>query len=576
MRRGLVWSLLFIVVVAAGALGATIGLGHTPLLGLDLKGGVSVVLRPEGTVNSATLQEAVSIIDRRVNGLGVSNSDVARQGQDVVINLPGIKNSQQALSELGKTAVLYFRPVDCVIAPYSPAPSATPTTTVPKSTSTSLPKVSPTTAAGSSPTTAKSLGVPAATARLTSLHLPGAGATATTIAAATTATTTSSSATTAPPTTIVSAGQSQGGAVSPTAPVSSALCSASNSAQIPSTPASQDNAKASVILPDRNGQVRYVLGPADMTGSAVSNASVQVDPTTGQYSVLLTFTSKGATEFDNIATARYACYQQSPSNPPPCSLEAFELDGLVESAPTIQAASFHGTAVISGSSANPFTNSQASALANELKYGSLPVRFVPQSVQTVSATIGKDSLRAGLLAGIGGIAVVMLYMLAYYRALGLVVIVGLGVGGALLYSILTELSYSNGLTLTLAGITGIIVSIGITVDSYVVYFERLKDEVRAGRTVRQSVERSFARAFRTVLTADLVSFMAALILYIFTIGDVRGFAFTLGLSTLLDVVTAYLFIRPAVILVGRRRTFTDNPVFGIAKGLGARARTGEA
>ncbi len=562
MRRGLVWSLLFIIVVAVGALGATIGLGHTPLLGLDLKGGVSVVLQPQGTVNQGTLNEAVNIIDRRVNGLGVSNSNVARQGKDVVINLPGIKDSQQALTELGKTAVLYFRPVYCEIAPYA-APSKATTTP------TTAPKAAPSTAPATTPaTTAKSLGE-APAIRLTAADLPTSGS------GATPAATTAPSASTVPPTTIVS-NPSAGTPVSPTAAVSQADCSASNSAQIPSTPSSQDNAKASVILPDRTGQVRYVLGPADMSGSAVSNAAVQVDPNTGQYSVVLTFTSKGAAEFDNIAATRYACYQQNTSNPPPCSLEAFELDGVVESAPTIQASSFHGTAVISGSSAAPFTSAQATALANELKYGSLPVRFVPQSVQTVSATIGKDSLRAGLLAGIGGIAVVMIYMLIYYRALGLVVLVGLGVGGALLYSILTQLSYSSGLTLTLAGVTGIIVSVGITVDSYVVYFERLKDEVRAGRSVRQSVERSFSRAFRTVLTADLVSFMAALILYIFTIGDVRGFAFTLGLSTLLDVFTAYFFIRPAVILVGRRRAFTDNPVFGISRGLGARTRTGEA
>ncbi|HET9078516.1 MAG TPA: protein translocase subunit SecD [Acidimicrobiales bacterium] len=554
MRRGLVWSLMFFIVVAVGALGATIGLGHTPLLGLDLRGGVSVVLQPQGTVNNGTLQEAVSIIDRRVNGLGVSNSDVARQGKDVVINLPGIRNSQQALAELGKTAVLYFRPVLCEIAPYSPASQATPSTTAPAATP-------GTTAPASTPaTTAKSLGAATPQIRLTSAPLPAAGSTATT--------------TPAPPTTAAPAGQSTTTTV-PASSAASSACSASNSAQIPSTPAGQDTAKSTVILPDRSGQVRYVLGPADMSGSAVSNAAVQVDPNTGQYSVLLTFTSKGATEFDNIAATRYACYQQNPANPPPCSLEAFELDGLVESAPTIQAQSFHGSAVISGSSASPFTQSQASALANELKYGSLPVRFVPQSVQTVSATIGKDSLRAGLLAGIGGIAVVMIYMLLYYRALGLIVLVGLGLGGALLYSILTELSYSSGLTLTLAGVTGIIVAVGITVDSYVVYFERLKDEVRAGRSVRQSVERSFTRAFRTVLTADLVSFMAALILYILTVGDVRGFAFTLGLSTLLDVFTAYFFIRPATILVGRRRAFTDNPIFGIARGLGARTRTGE-
>jgi preprotein translocase subunit SecD len=190
-------------------------------------------------------------------------------------------------------------------------------------------------------------------------------------------------------------------------------------------------------------------------------------------------------------------------------------------------------------------------------------------VQTVSATIGAASLRAGLLAGLGGIVVVLIYMILYYRALGFVVLVGLSLGGAILYSVLTELSQTASLALTLSGVIGIIVSIGITVDSYVVYFERLKDEVRAGRTVRQSVERSFARAFRTVLTADAVSFLAALILYLLTVGDVRGFAFTLGLSTLLDVFTAYFFIRPAVILIGRRRTFTDAPILGIARGLGA-------
>jgi preprotein translocase subunit SecD len=151
----------------------------------------------------------------------------------------------------------------------------------------------------------------------------------------------------------------------------------------------------------------------------------------------------------------------------------------------------------------------------------------------------------------------------------LVVVLGLSLGGALLYSILCELSQTSSLALTLEGITGIIVSIGITVDSYVVYFERLKDEIRSGRTVRQSVDRAFARAFRTVLTADAVSFLAALILYLLTVGDVKGFAFTLGLSTLLDVVTAYFFIRPMVILLGRRRGITEAPVFGIGRGLGA-------
>jgi preprotein translocase subunit SecD len=556
VRRGLVWSLILIILLAAGSLGATIGLGHTPLLGLDLKGGVSVVLQPQGTANQAALNEAVIIIERRVNGLGVSNSQVAVQGHTVVINLPGIKDSQQALAYLGSTAQLLFRPVYCEIPAYVP-PGSSSTTTVPKSTTTTVkPQVQPATTVPGSSTTkagAAGFGPGAAPARLTSFALPRAGSTPTTVPPSTTTTT------------------------APKSAVSQSDCSSTNAAQLPTTPPSQDIAANSVILPVDpkafgTSSFRYVLGPADMTGTAISNAAAVVDQTTGQYSVQLSLNSKGAVQFDNLAASRYACYKQNPSNPPPCSLEAFELDGIVESAPTFQASSFNGNVSITGS----FSSSQATSLANELKYGSLPVRFVPQSVQTVSATIGKDSLRAGLLAGIGGLIVVMLYMIVYYRALGLVVLVGLGVGGAILYSIITELSQTSNLTLTLAGVTGIIVSIGITVDSYVVYFERLKDEVRAGRSVRQSVERSFTRAFRTVLTADLVSFMAALILYILTIGDVRGFAFTLGLSTLLDVFTAYFFIRPAVILVGRRRTFTENRYLGISRGLGARTAGREA
>jgi preprotein translocase subunit SecD len=564
MRRGLVWSLVGIVLIAVLSLGATILAGHSPLLGLDLKGGVSVVLRPQGTVNTATLQEAVSIIDRRVNGLGVSNSAVARQGNDIVIDLPGIKNSQQALKVLGETATLYFRPVLCEIPMNTPSPTSTSTT--PKSSTT----VNPTKTSST-----KALGPAAALINLTSFEAPASGSSGSATSPSTPASTTPArSATPGAPTTQA--------IVPPNAPVTAADCSAANAAQLPSTPVQDDTANATVILPYYDNSVRYILGPADMKGNVVANATV-VAQTTGGFEVQVTFTNKGASEFDDIAAKRYPYYQQYSKDPaafgntPPYqSMEAFELDGVVQSAPTIQAPSFNGVAVISGGTSTPFTQSQASQLALVLKYGSLPVRFVPQSVQTISATIGKDSLRAGLAAGIGGIVVVMLYMLVYYRALGLVVLVGLGIGGAILYSLLTELSYAKNLTLTLAGVTGIIVSIGITVDSYVVYFERLKDEVRSGRTIRQSVERSFARAFKTVLTADLVSFLAALILYIFTIGDVRGFAFTLGVSTLLDVFTAYFFIRPAVILVGRRRSFTEARVFGLSRGLGVRASAREA
>src|SRR5204863_6295571 len=178
----------------------------------------------------------------------------------------------------------------------------------------------------------------------------------------------------------------------------------------------------------------------------------------------------------------------------------------------------------------------------------LPVQLTPQSTQTVSATLGKDSLKAGITAGIVGLSVVLLYMLLYYRALGLVVLVGLAVSASLLWAIVSWLGETRGLALSLAGATGIIVSVGVTVDSYIVYFERLKDEIRSGKTVRSSVDRGFSRAYRTILAADLVSFIAAASLYLLTVGAVRGFAFFLGLSTILDVIVAYLFTRPMVIM----------------------------
>ncbi|MCU4184849.1 protein translocase subunit SecD [Acidiferrimicrobium sp. IK] len=570
MKRSLIYSLVGIIGLAIVALGACLATGDSPLLGLDLRGGVSVVLQPQGTANSAQLAESVSIIDRRVNGLGVANSQVQRQGKDVVINLPGIKDSQRALTELGTTATLYFRPVVCELPAFvaSSASSASPSTTVP---STTVPSSSAT-------TTPKALGAPVQ-ARLTSAVLPAvtpttAGSTPATTAPATPATTVpATTATTAP----AAPAASTATPVSPNTPITAAtapqICSASNGSQIPSTTPAGDLEKSYVLVPASSGSGlgtnRFLLGPADLTGRAVKNAYVSVS-STGAYTVELQFTGEGSKQFDAMAAIRNKYYSASSQTVDPRSQEAIDLDGQVESAPTIQSAQFNGQASISGS----FTSSQASALALVLKYGSLPVRFTPQSVQTVSATIGKDSLHAGLLAGAGGIIVVLLYMILYYRALGLVVVLGLAVGGALLYSMLTLLSQTSSLTLTLSSITGIIVSVGITVDSYVVYFERLKDEVRGGRTIRQSTERSFSRAFRTVLTADFVSFLAALILYLLTVGDVRGFAFTLGLSTLLDVATAYFFIRPMVIVVGRRRTFTENRILGVARGLGAAGGTG--
>ena len=524
-KRGLWASLLGIILLAGVALGGTFVAGRSVLLGLDLRGGVSVVLKPAGRVNASVLNEAIAIIDRRVNGLGVSNSSVQRQGNEIDIELPGAKNSRQALSVIGATAQLYFRPVYCTMPAYAAAkPSA------------------------AKPATAK-----AGTSKA------GAGAP---IPARLTA---SSKATPS------KGSRAAGGGLT------AATCGAANAAAIPSTSPDADLPGKAVLLPSSPnmgvGNVRWLLGPATnqagvagaLSGQIVKSASAVVDSQTGQNVVQVTLTSKGLAEFNKVAAARNASYNPStPNSEPFSSREAIELDGVTESAPTIQSSVFNGQVQITGR----FTPTQASNLATELNYGSLPVRFNPQTVQTVSAQIGNASLEAGLLAGLGGLLLVLLYMIVYYRALGLVVVLGLGVGGSLLYAILTQLSYTAGLALTLSGVTGIIVSIGITVDSYVVYFERLKDEVRSGKTIRSSVEGGFTRAFRTVLTADLVSFLAALILYLFTVGSVRGFAFTLGLSTLLDVFAAYFFIRPIVVLLGRRRSLSRGRFLGIARGLG--------
>ncbi len=571
--RPLVWSLTLMILISVVSIGATVLAGKAPLLGLDLKGGVSVVEKPTGRVNSTTLQEAVTIIDNRVNGLGVSNSNVTQQGNNIVIELPGARNDTQVLSVVGETAQLFFRPVECLISPYVPATSTGSTAKTPVATTTTVPAKAKAKAAHKA---AAQLHLGAADARLASATFPLAAprTTTSTGAKSTGAKSTGTTSTTVPSTTT-------------TTSLASQICSMSATQQsryVPPngnaqglTPPSADNRTDTVVLPfyadyvkgRYNPSVRYVLGPAEMTGSIVASAAAEVNTQTDQWEVVLNFTGKGSNEFNKYAAAHYACYQQNPSNPPFCAQQAIELDATVESAPAIEAASFPGSATISGSTSAPFTSQQATDLANALNYGSLPVRFVAQNISNVSPQIGTDSLKAGAIAGAVAVLLVLIYLLVYYRALGLVVVLGICMSGALLYSITTLLSQTNGLALTLSGVIGLIVSVGVTADSCVVYFERLKEEVRSGRTVRASVEKGFSRAFRTILAADFSSFIAALVLYILTVGDVRGFAFFLGLATLLNVVTTYFFTRPLVILMGRRSALTGGGVLGVGRGLGA-------
>jgi preprotein translocase subunit SecD len=573
------------VLIAVLSVGATVLTGKTPLLGLDLKGGVSVTERPEGAVNSNILQEAVNIMDRRVDGTGVSNSSVAVQGGDIVIELPGAKNDTQVLSFLGETAQLFFRPVDCIISPLYVPPKTH--TSTPTGTTTTVPgkskaksKTTPVSTTTSKP--AKAAAGPAGQLPLAHLDARLASASYQVAAAADhTSETAKGTPTTTPAKVATTTVPTSGAAATTTTTTPANICNASatdqelynppNGNQYGVTPPQDDNAGDTVFLPSYTGYSagRYVLAPAVMSGNIVKSATADLDSQTDEWEVVLDFTSSGSTAFNKNAAAPYKCYESDTSNPPYCALQAIELDGTVESDPSIDSNNFPGSAEISGSSASPFTQQQAQSLAQALSYGSLPVRFVAQDIDNISPQIGTDSLRAGAIAGAIAVLLVLIYLIIYYRALGLVVVLGIFVSGALLYAITTLLSYTDNLTLTLSGVIGLIVSVGVTADSCVVYFERLKEEIRAGRTVRTSVEKGFKRAFRTVLAADFSSFIGALILYALTVGDVRGFAFFLGLATLLNVVTTYFFTRPLVVLIGRRSSVGEAGFLSVSRGLGA-------
>ncbi|MGD9796100.1 MAG: preprotein translocase subunit SecD, partial [Acidimicrobiia bacterium] len=327
----------------------------------------------------------------------------------------------------------------------------------------------------------------------------------------------------------------------------------------PKEEASIDKQVVLAQLEDGKEILRYVLGPTSLTGKAVSTASAQFDTTSGQWLTEVEFKG-GQQGIDGFNALSIQCYDASTVCP--TRQTAIVLDGEVLSAPVPQDRGFSGNTITisgDGTSAN-----EAESLAVQLKYGSLPVEFIPQQVQTVSATLGKDSLRAGVVAGIVGLALVLLFMTFYYRTIGgLVILLGLCISGSLMYSLVSFLGVNQGLALTLSGATGIIVSIGVTVDSYVVYFERLKDDVRSGKTLRSSAERGFAGAYRTIIAADSVSLLGAVVLWYLTVGSVRGFAFFLGLSTLLDMIVAYFFTRPFVIMLSRSGKFMRNNVFGV-------------
>ena len=310
-----------------------------------------------------------------------------------------------------------------------------------------------------------------------------------------------------------------------------------------------------IVACSRDGGAKYILGPAEVLGQQVSSAEAGYDPSQGlAWYVSLSFNGDGTKAFAAITTRVTSL--QSPLNQ-----VAIVLDGLVVSAPRINEPIPSGNAQITGS----FTQLEAQDLANVLKYGALPLAFDRGEVQQVSPTLGADQLNAGLLAGFLGLGLVVIYSLLYYRGLGVVTVGSLAIAGALVYLLFLVLGEAIGFTLTLAGIAGAIVAIGVTADSFIVFFERIRDEAREGRSLRSAVETGWAKARHTILVADAVSLIAAILLYFFAVGGVRGFAFTLGLTTVVDLVVVFLFTKPIVtILAGAKFFSSGHPLSGLS------------
>lgn len=519
-----------LVVVALYA-GVFLGKTRTPQLGLDLRGGTSVTLTPRvqsgsGAITSASIAKAVDIIRQRVNGLGVAEADVATEGNNIVVSVPG-KGRSDVIKLVGTTAQLRFRQVlqEAPPGPSVPAPVPSRTPTKPPAPSASArPSGSPT--PGASPT-GNGRAVPPAL-------LAAPSATPTPVATASPA-----------PSPAATAGQSlaqrfaaldcrdpknrQGGGV--------------------------DTPNAQIVACDRDGTAKYLLAPATVLGTDVKSAAATVDQQgIGGWLVQLDFNSGGTRKFADLT-------RRVQPLPTPTNQVAVVLDGVVQSAPRIIQPILNGQAQITGN----FTQQQAQDLASVLKYGALPLAFDIPTAETISPTLGADQLRAGLLAGALGLVLVIIYSLLYYRALGFVTIASLALSGLIIYAATTLLGHVIGYTLTLAGIAGFIVAVGITADSFVVYFERLRDEVREGRTLRSGIERAWLRARRTILSADTVSLLAAIVLYLVSIGGVRGFAFTLGLSTVVDLFIVFFFTKPLITLLAQTRFFgTAGPLSGLA------------
>lgn len=563
-------GLIILILVSAALLAYTLIVGNRPFLGLDLQGGVSVVLKSKEQVDADALDQAKQIIEKRINALGVAEPEVSRQGENVLVQIAGVKDKDRALELVGQTAELRFRPVLGMGSPVDPNAEApadqnqdgtTQTIVVNEDGSTSgdntitvdgTPSTSTESSEGSGEGSVSVDGVDEQGMRSGRLHL-GENAQAQPDTPTSTIISDSADSSTVPTTgpSPDTAEQPATGTPDATVPTADAGLTASpEQAALPAdvctagVPVEMDKPDQQVVLPQCDLKTRelitvYSLGPTVMSGTALETARTGLDPN-GGWVVNPVFRdgADGIGKFNEIAAK---CFAKDPTCP--TGQLAIVLDGNVISAPVIQVASFQRDQIqISGS----FNERTAKDLATALKYGALPVAFEIQQAQVVSATLGHDALEAGLVAGLVGLILVAAYMIIWYRILGVLAVLKLAIEGALLWSVISYLGANNGLALTLAGVTGIIVSIGMSFDSNVVYYEHIKEDVRAGRSVRMSADKAFTSSFSTIMKADLASLIGAFLLWWLTVGPVRGFAFYLGMSTLLDLITSYFYMRPVV------------------------------
>ncbi|MEV5822131.1 protein translocase subunit SecD [Micromonospora harpali] len=599
---GLIFVVLYLLVFFSGGASGGFKDRLEPRLGLDLVGGTRMTLEATNSLDgkpptAENLEEARQIIENRVNAYGVAEAEVVTEGnRNIVISLPG---ENRDLTDVGSAAELRFRKVlkaaDGSGAAAAPAPTPTP---APSGSASPAPSGSAKPSGSASPSGAKATASPSAGGQGGGAPAPSASATPSPSASAAP----SSSASAEPVPAGVeeqrkaveqkvgaAAWQAASGLQAPAdltadpsladklkpfgalSPREVAVLPAEMQFNVPTITCAQLDQRPPASIKDEkqkavaceDGVQKYLLDVAKVLGTDVGDANAVLDQTSS-WVVSLDFKGDGQQKWTDLTREAFnnegqACDQTALGQDGKCRV-AVVLDNKVVSSPEIQGV-LTGDSQITGS----FDNKTANALAGQLRYGALPVTFEAQEQQNVTATLGASHLRAGLLAAGIGMLLVIIYSFFYYRLLGSVIFLSLVLSGLLVFGALVVLGRQIGFTLTLAGIAGMIVSLGVAADSFVIYFERLKDEIREGRSPRSAVPRAWIRARRTIISANAITIMSAVVLYIVSVGAVKGFAFALGLATVLDLVVVFLFRHPIMTMFARTRAFLSPRVSGLGR-----------